>query len=157
MLYFVRLAANSVVLSSEPVGREHSYQLANIAGMQIPVFKPRQITFAIFSWQRLDEFGQETAVSKAVRARFQNMDKGSAVPGLQMSKRKLVLEDGTITDTYWAEPTSAAAASVKLDAKVEGEKEVTKVVKMESESAKTETPTTEESTEPTEKSDELPF
>lgn len=155
MLYFVRLAANSVVLSSEPVGREHSYQLANIAGMQIPVFKPRQITFAIFSWQRLDEFGQETAISKAVRARFGNMDKGSAVPGLQMSKRKLVLEDGTITDTFWAEPTSTAAASVKLDAKVEDAEKVVSTVKKEEESAKTETPT-ETPTEPTNEED-VPF
>lgn len=143
-LYFVRMAANSVVLSSEPVGRQHSYVMAKVAGMEIPVFRPRTINFGLFSWQRTDELGNETAISRAVRARFGTMSKGAEVSGLRLSNRKLVLEDGTVTDTYWCEATAPTGEPVKMpQAPVEDAKTVMSVITGESESAKSETPTDE--------------
>lgn len=147
-LYFVRMAANSVVLSSEPVGRQHSYVMANVAGMEIPVFRPRTISFGLFSWQRTDELGNETALSRAVRARFGAMSKGAEVPGLKLSNRKLVLEDGTVTDTYWCEATAPTGEAVKMpQAPVSDEDVVMSVIKGETEKAKSEKPEEPETSE----------
>lgn len=96
MLYFVRTADNSVVLSSLPVGKEHSYKTSVVCGVEVKTFVPRKVTFAIFAWDKSDPNGQELLTM------FQNMERGEQVPGLKLSNRPLVLEDGTETDTVWA-------------------------------------------------------